>query len=69
MYNHIDHDVRRLVATATTDKLVRYVEELAGKSYTRGFQNGYYRREDATLRTVLSQCVRRSLRRLARRLL
>lgn len=67
MHEQIDRDVRRLVATATTDALIRHVQELAGASYARGFRNGYYRREDAKARTVLWQCLRRGLRRLRQR--
>lgn len=64
--NTIDHEVRRLVATSTNEKLVRYVERAVSESYTQGFTNGYRRRGDEKLRTLLWHHLSRSFRRTAR---
>jgi hypothetical protein len=61
--------VRLLHATSTTDTLVRYVQDAVGESYTEGFRHGYRRREDTSFRLLLWRCLRRSVRRLVRRML
>jgi hypothetical protein len=62
------HDVRRLVATATTDALVLYVMREVAESYARGYANGCLRWQHVTMRSLLWRSVRRGTRRAIRRL-
>jgi hypothetical protein len=67
-YDTLAHEVRRLIATSTTDPLVQYVKQQVGESYTRGYWDGYRQWQRVTMRALLWRSLRRGLWRLVRRL-